>query len=75
MIYPNKHIRFEESIIYKMLTIMDYRSYSSIGLLDLFNNTKRDFENIDEFIISLDVLYALDMIEVDFKNEVVTYVK
>lgn len=75
MIYPNKHIRFEESIIYKMLTIMDYRSYSSIGLSELFNHTKRDFENIDEFIISLDVLYALDMIEVDFNNEVVNYVK
>lgn len=75
MIYPNKHRRFEESIIYKMLTIMDYRNFSSIGIIELYEQTKRDFQNIDEFIVSLDVLYALDMIEVDFKNEVVNYVK
>jgi len=75
MIYPNKNIRFEESIIYKMISILEQREKSIINIHELYNETKSSFENTDEFIISLDVLYALDMINVDFENENVEYVK
>lgn len=75
MIYPNKHIQFEESIIYKMIHILDKRDDGEINIHDLFNKTKNKFKNPDEFIYSLDVLYVLDMIEVDFKKETIKYVK
>lgn len=75
MIYPNKNIRFEESIIYKMLSILEQREKSTIGIHELYNETKLKFNNTDEFIISLDVLFALDMIDVDFENENISYVK
>ena len=75
MIYPNKNIRFEESIIYKMISVLEQREKSIINIHDLYNETKTEFKNTDEFIISLDVLYALDMINVDFKNENIEYVK
>lgn len=75
MIYPNKNIRFEESIIYKMLSILEQREKSTISIHELYNETKSKFNNTDEFIISLDVLFALDMIDVDFENENITYVK
>ena len=42
---------------------------------ELYNETKSKFKNTDEFIISLDVLYALDMINVDFETENIEYVK
>lgn len=75
MIYPNKNIRFEESIIYKMISLLEQRERSTINIHELYNETRSKFKNIDEFIISLDVLYALDMINVDFENENIQYVK
>ncbi|MFI0430673.1 ABC-three component system middle component 7 [Mariniflexile sp. HMF6888] len=75
MIYPNKNIRFEESIIYKMISILEERKKLIINIHELYNETKNKFKNTDEFIVSLDVLYALDMINVDFENENIEYVK
>lgn len=75
MIYPNKNIRFEESIIYKMISVLEQQEQQTINIHDLYNKTKTKFKNTDEFIISLDVLYALDMINVDFENENIEYVK
>lgn len=75
MIYPNKHIRFEESIIYKMISVLESGTDNEVDIHELFNKTKKKFKNADEFIYSLDVLYVLNMIEVDFSNETVKYVK
>ncbi|MDM1508339.1 hypothetical protein HX082_02885 [Myroides odoratimimus] len=75
MIYPNKNIRFEESIIYKMISILELMDKKNISIHELYNKTKSNFNNIDEFIISLDVLYVLDMIKVDFENEIISYAK
>lgn len=75
MIYPNKNIRFEESIIYKMISVLELQEKTSINIHELYNQTKTKFKNTDEFIISLDVLYALDMINVDFETENIEYVK
>lgn len=75
MIYPNKHIRFEESIIYKMLYLLEHQEYTEISISELFSKTISKFQNIDEFIYSLDVLYILNEIEIDFKTETITYVK
>jgi len=75
MIYPNKHIRFEESILYKMLHILTHREVGKIGVTNVYELTKSHFDNIDEFIYALDVLYSLDMIEVDFEAEILEYVK
>lgn len=75
MIYPNKHITFEESIIFKMISILENSSEYEVDIHELFKRTKKKFKNADEFIYSLDALYVLDMIEVDFSNETVKYVK
>jgi hypothetical protein len=75
MIYPNKHITFEESIIFKMISILENGINNEINIHELFHKTKNKFKNADEFIYSLDVLYVLNMIEVDFPNETVKYVK
>jgi len=75
MIYPNKHIRFEESIIYKMIYILEAQEYSEITITELFTKTISKFQNADEFIYSLDVLYILNEVEIDFENEIIKYVK
>ncbi len=75
MIYPNKHIRFEESIIYKMIFLLEAKEHSEMTISELFTKTINKFQNTDEFIYSLDVLYILDEIEIDFENEIIRYVK
>lgn len=73
MIYPNKHLRFEESILFKSLAILE-ASDESVGIHDLFGMTKNKFDNPDEFVYALDVLFILGMIEIDFETEIVNYV-
>jgi hypothetical protein len=75
MIYPNKNIRLQDSIIYKMTCILEKRKDSEIKISKLFNDTISKFQNADEFIYSLDVLYILDIIEINFENETIIYVK
>ncbi len=74
MIYPNKHIRIEDSIIYKMIAVLEVQNDSVMNLHDLYSKVKNKFSNTDEFILSLDVLYVLDMIDVDFNTETIKYV-
>lgn len=75
MIYPNKHITIEDSIIYKMLAILEAQEGYEMNIHVLYSKTKQKFNNADEFILSLDVLYLLDMIEVEFETETIRYVK
>lgn len=74
MIYPNKHIKIEESIIYKMTALLEDETTNVICINELYNKTKSKFSNIDEFIYSLDVLFLLDIIEINFESELITYV-
>ncbi|MFJ7508871.1 ABC-three component system middle component 7 [Peribacillus simplex] len=75
MIVPNKVIRFNESIIGKMTFILKELSKEELTVEQLYTITQENFEEIDEFILSLDVLYILDSIQVDFEKGVVMYVK
>ena len=75
MLYPNKHTQFEESIIFKMLHILDFNSNIDININELYAKIKHKYNNIDEFIYSLDFLYVLDVIEIDFNTEIIHYVK
>lgn len=74
MIFPNKHIKIEESILYKMTLILDYNSYNEISIKDLWMMTHEKFNNIDEFVFSLDMLYLLDKIQIDFESKKLIYV-
>ncbi|MGG3671329.1 ABC-three component system middle component 7 [Bacillus nitratireducens] len=74
MIVPNKVIRFNESIIGKVIYILEELSNGDSSIENLYTNTQEYFEGIDEFIFSLDVLYILDSIQVDFEEGVVKYV-
>lgn len=75
MIVPNKVISFSESIIGKMPIILEYLSKQDMTVKELFSTTQDYFEEIDEFIYSLDVLFLLNAIKVDFDKGVVTYVR
>jgi hypothetical protein len=74
MLVPSKVISFKESIIGKMTVILDCLTEDEINIKDLFYITQDKFEEIDEFIYSLDVLHLLDAIKVDLNKGVVSNV-
>lgn len=74
MIVPNKVISFNESIIGKMTIILEFIYKQKMTIKELFISTQDHFDEIDEFIYSIDVLFLLDVIEVDFEKGVVKYV-
>ena len=57
-----------------MIYILEELSNGDLSIENLYTNTQEYFEGIDEFIFSLDVLYILDSIQVDFEEGVVKYV-
>lgn len=62
MIVPNKSIPLKDSIIYKMLVVLEEK-FDVIDLIDLYDRISVSFSNLDEFVYSLDVLYILGEIE------------
>lgn len=62
MIVPSKTIPLKDSIIYKMLVVLE-EDFDIIELVDLYDKVSSFFSNLDEFVYSLDVLFILDKIE------------
>jgi|GEM_PF-661362 len=76
MIFPNKFIKYEESILFKMLSILVIcQEKEVVGISELYSLSEKKFDGIDEFLYSIDVLHILDTIEVDFKTNQIRYVK
>jgi hypothetical protein len=62
MIVPSKTIPLKDSIIFKMLVVLE-EDFNIIDLVDLYDKVSGSFSNLDEFVYSLDVLFILDKIE------------
>lgn len=67
MIVPNKATPLRESILFKMLAILE-KDFEEIGLLELYDEVSHLFEGIDEFVFSLDVLFIIEKIKVNEKG-------
>lgn len=63
MLFPSKFTNFQESIIYKMILILEAKEEVNVNLL--YQKLKTKFTGIDEFIFALDGLYALGYINID----------
>lgn len=64
MLLPSKFTSFQESIIYKMILILELKE-RKINVNLLYQKVKNKFTSIDEFIFALDGLYALGYITID----------
>ncbi|MFV5590970.1 ABC-three component system middle component 7 [Acinetobacter variabilis] len=66
MITPNKSIPLKDSILYKYIYILE-KDFESIYLVDLYKAIISKFDGIDEFLYSIDVLFLLNLVDVDFE--------
>ena len=56
MILPNKLIRFQDSILAKTIYILDVIKFANYSVLELYNEVKTYFDDINEYVLALDVL-------------------
>lgn len=65
---PNKLFSYKESIISKFPIILQKLSdKKDISIFDLYRDTNQNFEDISEFLETLDCLYALGKLDYDSK--------
>ena len=73
MISPNKFIPFDQSILRRLEIILD-RDRSDVGITQLFKETSAKFDDVNQFMYTIDVLFVLGCIEIDFKERTLKYV-
>ena len=73
MITPNKFVTYKKSILSKFPIFLSLLSISDLSVGDLYNKTKSQIENAQEFMDILDCLCLLGKVELI--EEVVHYVK
>jgi hypothetical protein len=72
LITPNKVITLRESALGHTPNIMREKAPQD-SLAALYERVREEFESIDQFLLTLDVLYILGQIDVDLSTGAVTY--
>ena len=75
MIIPNKVTSYRESIISKLPIILEKLVEKETNIQNLYFEVEKDFLDINEYILPLDVLFVLDSIELDEGKRSIRYVK
>ena len=73
MIFPDKLVSFQDSIIAKSVYILKELQNNELVVSDLFIATKEYFEDVSEFLLALDTLYLLGKINLNDNSQVIQY--
>lgn len=71
---PSKITSYSESVISKFPPILLVLENSDIGIVALYEATMKNFSSVEEFLDTLDCLFALRKIRYDADREVICYV-
>lgn len=75
MILPNKLITFHDSILIKIIYIIEVIENKDMNVYELYEIVQNSFVDLNEYILALDVLYVLERIEYDERLGDIKYVK
>ncbi|WP_367998762.1 ABC-three component system middle component 7 [Photobacterium sanguinicancri] len=67
---PSKTFPINETVLFKSTKILS-KLKEEMEIVKLYSSTKRNFDNVSEFTLALDLLYILDLIDIDLDNGVV----
>ena len=71
---PSKITSYKESVFSKFVPILFVLQEADTGILPLYEATQKYFCNVEEFIDTLDCMFALQKITYDLEREVLRYV-
>lgn len=66
---PNKIYSYSESTISKFIPIIEQLENKDETVTSLYQKTKKNFNDIEDYIDTLDCLFALNKIELSEKEE------
>ena len=75
MILPNKLISFQDCILAKTVYILEKISDSDFSVIGLYEQVETHFEDLNEYMLALDVLYVLGKIKYNEGLQVIQYVE
>lgn len=75
MILPNKLISFQDCILAKTVYILEKISDSDFSVIELYEQVETHFEDLNEYMLALDVLYVLGKIKYNEELRVIQNVK
>ena len=75
MILPNKLISFQDCILEKTVYILEKISDSDFSVIGLYEQVETHFEDLNEYMLALDVLYVLGKIKYNEELQVIQYVE
>lgn len=75
MILPNKLISFQDCILSKTVYILEEISDSDFSVIRLYEQVEIHFEDINEYMLALDVLYVLGKIKFNEELQAIQYVE
>lgn len=73
MLTPNKFINFDRSILSKLSLILESIDEEDTTIGVLYHKLHDKFDTPNQYILSLDLLYVLEMIEIDFETKRITH--
>ena len=71
---PNKVVSIKKSILWKLPDVVECIKDNN-NLVEAYYSIEKKLEDINEFLFCIDILYLLDMIEIDDKKGNYRYVK
>lgn len=71
---PSKITSYRESVISKFPPILSVLQNSDMGVLALYESTMKYFSGIEDYLDTLDCLFALRRVRYDAEREVLCYV-
>jgi hypothetical protein len=72
MIVPSKFTSIEQSALKKSIALLQSHNVKTT-IIELFEKTSSEFESIDEFILSIETLWILGKLFIDFDSGEITY--
>lgn len=75
MILPNKLIPFNKSVLAKVVYILKELETGKEPCVEVFAKVRHQLEDINEYILALDVLYVLEKITIDEKGVIDSHAK
>ena len=72
---PSKITSYSESALSKFPQILSKLQNSDIGIYALYEHSKQSFSSIEEYLDTLDYLFALRKVKYDAEREVLCYVE
>ncbi|ETJ98397.1 ABC-three component system middle component 7 [Propionimicrobium sp. BV2F7] len=71
---PNKLFSFEESTLANLPVILQLLESGPMPVLDLYHGVEASFGGVDEFLDTMECLYALGAVEINDERQVIAHV-